>query len=178
MFPYSDVPPSTEFVLATECTDERCDVCQEIDAVFPKILDIFNAPFKQCDSCYSYVNVLQGGIRQDENCDLCDSVTVEHCLNCDTTQPELCVSCEPDYYVASEGTECAACAVEVTEANGCARCSADTCLECLPGYYEADLEGNGQVTCLPCDLTEFNSQYTVSPNRCSQCHGLGVFGAN
>jgi len=104
-------------------------------------------------------------------CELCDSNDVANCLNCDPDEPGVCISCKSDYYIDREVNECLSCSAEVSQAQGCKRCDADSCLECLPGYFEVEDLITGKVTCSKCDLADFNSAYQLQPNRCTQCVG-------
>ena len=90
---------------------------------------------------------------------------------CDTDDPAgTCLLCEEGYYVdKAAGTSCAPCADGLTIADGCFRCDADECLECLPGYYFTTDPSTGKDVCTACQLDDFNAQYSVEPNRCSRC---------
>ena len=107
-------------------------------------------------------------------CELCDLEDVENCLACDPDNPDVCLSCDSGYYLDSEIQEdlsvvqvCSDCPSGLTLDDGCARCSATSCLECQTGFYEVVDELTGYVTCASCDVD--NSDYTLEPNRCSQC---------
>ena len=88
---------------------------------------------------------------------------------CDPDSESICLSCETDFYLnKAGGTKCDACSDHISFASGCFRCDANDCLECRPNYYMTT-NASGNKICSPCQLDEFNAQYDVEPNRCSQC---------
>ena len=81
------------------------------------------------------------------------------------------MSCDSGYYLEvtpglydTVRTACRKCPVSVF-VEGCVRCSMTKCLECEPGFV---LASDG-LSCVKCDLNNFNGKYFLQPKRCSAC---------
>ena len=141
-FPFSSKVPSSQFSSTKACADKRCDVCKVKDAIKPNP----SSQFAECDSCPTYVNLNFAAKQALLPCKLCDSTNVPNCLNCDPDKPSICISCNEGFYIDVDTNKCNSCPADTSLSAGCRRCSAETCLECMPGYYEI-IDGTGRMTC-------------------------------